>query len=619
MSRRRLSMRACALVAVAVATGSIGAWGTAAAQSVRAQSPGGPHYPGNPVQIQITADGFEEEPTPTIEPPEAGSAAWRLVYRGVAPSVRSSISIVGGQIRRSKEVKFVFSYELWVDRPGGVSVGSFVVSQGSTRKTTRPLEFDFRNVPTTGRIQVELELPDAPVYLGERVPITLRFRLVGSIRENLHRYTLRVPLFDLTNSFRFLDPPGVAETDIKIQTAAGELNLKADTQVSTSGGEQVLTVSIHRVAVPLRDGPVSIPATILDVEEGTQFRRDLFGGRKATRVRKWRATDRRRRFVVKRIPANRTPPSFAGAVGAGFSLRVSADRTVVQVGEPIALAFELRGDGNLESASLPPLDAPGLLPRTQFRVPEGELAGRLEDGTKHFTAMVRVADPSVSEIPALEYSWFDPTSETFHSTQSRPIALSVRDAQVIGAAQVEREPSDADGDDGGTQTAAPEGPRAEPRRSAPGGRLALTGADLAIERDPARLARVASDRSGGIWGVAGLYLGTMLLIGVAQLDRHRRDIDPQITARRRRMNEQLGLVRAAAALPSAEAAGALASALRALVAESPQANSAEVDAFVGECDARSYAPRSQSSAAPLDPEFQERARQLAERIAESAS
>jgi len=612
VSSQRLRVSVGAAIAVLIASTS--GWGTAAAQSVTVQSPRGPHYLGDPVQILVVAEGFDEEPTPTIELPKARSSAWRLQYRGVSPSVSSSIVIVGGQIRRSKEVKFVFSYELQADRPGAFSIGPFVVAQGATRKQTRKLGFNFLDVPTTERIEVELELPDAPVYLGERVPITLRFRLAGEVRENLHRYTLRVPLFDLTDSFRFLDPPDVGETDVKVQTASGELNLKADAVVSTSGGEKVLTLSIRRIAVPLRDGPINIPAATLDVDEGTRFRRDLFGGRTVTHVRKWRAADRSRRLVVKRIPAGRTPPSFAGAVGTGFSLRVSADRTVVQVGEPIALTFELRGDGNLESASLPLLDAQGLLPKAQFRVPDAELAGRLEDGTKLFTAMVRVTDRSVTEIPALEYSWFDPTSETFHTTQSRPIALSVRDATVIGAAQVEREPSGVSGDEIPTYASALGG-RAE---LAVRGSRALTGADLAIERDPARLVRVQSEGAGGIWGVAGLYLGTVLLVGVAQLDRRRRDIDPKVTSRRRRTSEQLERVRAAGSLPSAEAAGALASALRELVAQAPQANTAEIDAFVGECDARSYAPASQRSSAPLDPEFHERARRLAERIAESS-
>ena len=173
-----------ARAAIAAVVISTGGWGTAAAQSVTVQSPRGPHYLGDPVQILIVAEGFDEEPTPTIEPPRAVSSAWRLVYRGLSPSVSSSIAIVGGQIRRSKEVKFVFNYELQVNGPGAFSVEPFVVAQGATRKQTRKLGFNFLDVPTTERVGVELELPDAPVYLGERVPVTLRFRLVGEVRDN---------------------------------------------------------------------------------------------------------------------------------------------------------------------------------------------------------------------------------------------------------------------------------------------------------------------------------------------------------------------------------------------------------------------------------------------------
>ena len=122
-----------------------------------------------------------------------------------------------------------------------------------------------------------------------------------------------------------------------------------------------------------------------------------------------------------RFPSIAPRRAFAGAVGSGFSLTVSADRTVVKVGEPIALHFELRGDGNLETAALPRLDAKGLLPPTSFRVADGEIPGRLRGRyVKRFTAMVRGAgSQTFNEIPALEYSWFDPTTETVSKARIR--------------------------------------------------------------------------------------------------------------------------------------------------------------------------------------------------------
>ena len=192
-------------------------------------------------------------------------------------------------------------------------------------------------------------------------------------------------------------------------------------------------VSLPLTLVPLAAGTHALPPAGLLAEEGTQWRRDFFGGRRATRARKWRALDRERTLAIEALPLEQAPPSFAGAVGSGFNLEVSADRSVVQVGEPITLSLVLRGEGNLETAALPPLDAEGLLPAAAFRVPEDELAGALEGGAKRFSAVVRVLDEHVREIPALAYSWFDPATGGFETTHSRPIALSVGRAEVIGA------------------------------------------------------------------------------------------------------------------------------------------------------------------------------------------
>ncbi|HXV37596.1 MAG TPA: BatD family protein, partial [Myxococcota bacterium] len=415
--------------------------GSAQAQTVRVEATPAPHYAGEPVEIHVVAEGFDEDPAPTIAfaSPERGE----LVAAGVRPSVSTSISIINGQVQRSKQVTFTFVYQLQVDDPGPLSIGPFAVAQQGRRASSRSLQLDFRKLPTSDQMSVELELPSTPVYVGERVPVALRFRLKGSLRENLHQYALRVPLFGMTDSFQFLEPSeGAGTTKLEVQTPSGSVAMLGIAREETRDGEAYLSVEIRRLAVPLRAGTLAIPAATLDVEEGVRFTRDLFGGRRPTQLRKWRSIDAAREIDVKPIPAANTPPSFAGAVGSGFALTVSADRTVVKVGEPIALRFELRGDGNLETAALPRLDAEGMLPRESFRVAEGEVAGSVEDGVKRFTTSVRVIDPRVREIPALEYAWFDPASQRFQTTRSLPIALSVGDARTVGAADVlSREPA----------------------------------------------------------------------------------------------------------------------------------------------------------------------------------
>ena len=602
-------MRAVGVILSVLASLAVSA--VAAAQTVTVQSSSAPHYAGEAIEVHVVVQGFDEDPAPSVaiaSPPRG-----KLIAGGVHPNVSTSISITNGQMRRTKEVTFTFVYQLHVDEPGSIEIGPFVVTQGATSIASRTLRLNLEALPSSDQIAVELKFQNTPIYVGERVPITLSFSLTGRVRENLHQYTLRVPFFALTETFQFLEVPDAADTTkVEIQTPSGPLSLMGSAREEQRNGGTYLIVEIRRIAVPLRAGNLAVPPATLDVEEGMRYRRDLFGGRKPTQVRRWRSTDRARRLSVKQISTDRAPESFAGAVGSGFSLAVSADRTIVKVGEPIALHFELRGDGNLETAALPRLDARGLLPPASFRVADGEITGHLEDGVKRFTAMVRVLNPDISEIPALEYSWFDPAAEQFQSAKSRPIALLVGDAQVIGAADVQSGEHAPEVPDPGLE-------ERTARATSGSGSLVLTGADLAIERDVELLLRGASARTQHSWMIAGLYAGSGLLLLIAQLDRRRRNVDPSVVARRRQVAGELRRIREASGLPAPEAAAEIARAMRALLAEAPDARHPEIDALIGECDARSYAPAANRESAPIDAAFHQRALDLAQRLTEVES
>jgi len=582
----------------------------AAAQQASLELPQGPHYVGDAIEIRVVAEGFEQDPAPVAEapPPSQGT----LALLGVSPDVSSSITVINGRMTRTKRVRFVYRYRYFATSAGSVALGPFRVSQGAVVQSTQVVQLKLRQPAESNRLGVRLRLPEETVYVGERVPVSLEFWLAPDLQKNLLGYRLRVPLFDLSESFRLLDAPDAAgDTDVEIETAAGTLRKKGTLRRQRREGREVMVVSVPLTLVPLAAGTHALPPAGLLAEEGTQWRRDFFGGRRATRARKWRALDRERKLTIEALPVEKAPPSFAGAVGSGFHLEVSADRSVVQVGEPITLSLVLHGEGNLETAALPPLDAEGLLPAAAFRVPEDELAGALEGGAKRFSAVVRVLDERVHEIPALAYSWFDPATGGFETTHSRPIALSVGRAELIGAEDVIAEvPADDRaplGEFGG------ETPRegATPDRD-----LAFTGADLAIERDPALLLRDA--RSG--WGSAllpgGLYLGAALLVGLALVDRSRRGVDPELVRRRRRVAEELRRIRQARGLPAGEAAAELARALRSMRALVPDAGSPELDSFLGECDASSYAPADGREGPQRDEPLHERALELGSRIAE---
>jgi hypothetical protein len=467
-----------------------------------------------------------------------------------------------------------------------------------------------QDVPSSDNVVVEVKLPKGPVYVGERIPVRIEFVLEKTLQQNVLSYDLRAPLFDRLQQFRVLDSGASGDTKVVLQSAAGALELMGTTRSIRRDGRDFVAVSVERTLVPLSAGSYELPAATLSVQEGVRWRRDFFGGRRATKVRRWRAQDRARTLEVRSIPAVDRPESFAGAIGSGFTLDVAADRTVVQVGDPINLTFTLRGEG-LETARLPPLDASGLLPGRAFRVPMGDLTGEIVGDAKRFRAVVRVLEEQVDEVPALAYSWFDPSSQRYQTTHSRPIALAVRSAEVIGAADVQ-------GDEApGSSAQSGRGPPAQSPEEEVGVRarsFALTGADLAIERNPAKLLATGRSAWSAPWVVGSLYGSALLLIPLAVWQRRRLDVDPALAKRRKIVVRELRRVERAGDSSPSETLATLSNALRQMLAQVPEAATPDLDAFLGECDARSYAPENQPQT--IDAAFLERGVLLARGIAE---
>jgi hypothetical protein len=353
---------------------------------------------------------------------------------------------------------------------------------------------------------------------------------------------------------------------------------------------------------------------------GSMFRDLMEDRRRPSRTELGRAIGEPQTLVVKPFPQNGQPESFAGAVGAGFSIDVTADRTVVRVGDPIALNVTLRGAGNIENASLPRLSADGGMHPDLFRLPEGDVPGTMSEGAKQFRVSVRVSDESVTEIPALAYSWFDPETETYQTARSKPIALRVMPAKVISAGDVVRSPSSAGGSASSrTGDDAPNGESKEVALATPNQPVfSLSGADLAIEPDADLVLRDLGGRTNGIVVQSVLYGAGLLLIAVAIIDRRRRNVDPVLIKRRKNVRRQRARIDKAKGQPKQEAAEEIAAALRALVAELPDVPREDAEAVIAECESIVYAPAGKGEAR-LDDAVIERASAVADEFQQSVS
>ncbi len=597
----------------------------AMAQRAQLQVQSPPYFVGDPVVIQFTLTGFDEsvEPQCAIESKPDGL---RVQQRSASPNVMSRTTIINGRVSQQTTVTWQLTYLLTAGKPGEYTVGPFVIKQGSKEARVDAETLEFGDVPLDPNMRIRLLVDDRPVYPSERVPVTIEWWYAGEIGA-VHQLNIHSPLF-YSDSFRFAPDPPVRRgaSQMPIDTKDGRIPLEAEARREEWEGKDYTVLSAKRVMIPDRPGQFQlepITATVRKVTQwsrqrspfddmgfGSSFFRDVLGDRRQpARTELSRALGEPLNVVIKNFPLAGRPDSFAGAVGPGYSIDVSADRTVVRVGDPISLDITLRGSGNLVNAGLPPLSADGGMDPTKFRLPDSDASGVFENGQKSFNVTVRVQDETVSELPAVAYSWFDPADESYHTVHSKPIALRVMPAQIVGSADVVSSTNSKTlknrKQDRQQVAAADLGANGASVAS-----TSLTGADLAIETDAGVLLRDVRGVFGGLATQGFLYVAGFVLIGIAVLERKRRDIPRDVIEKRRQLCAECNRINGSRSQPKKQAAESVATALRNLVAAMPHGPRAEAQSIIAECESLVYAPND-SGDDRLDDELVKRALEVA--------
>ncbi|MFV1967097.1 MAG: hypothetical protein ACC628_16845 [Pirellulaceae bacterium] len=598
-----------------------------------------PYYIDHPVLMRIVVQGFDEEPSPTVDiestPPELS-----VQLASIAPQVSSSVRIMSdpqtGRMRKSvtKTVVYSIYHRITARRPGRYTVGPFVIQQNGKEVRAQAVTLTFQDVAIDPDARIRLVLPDKPMYPDQRVPVSVEFWYAGDFG-NINELNICSPLFD---QFTFAEDPRPTRNSsiLPIQTKDGKLGLVADARRENVEGKPFTILSATRIMIPDRPGEFPLAPIMATTRKVTKWARarspfddSFFGGgmggslleemmgdrRRPAASELVRAVGQPRTLTVKPFPAENRPESFAGAVGSNFSLDVTAARTEVHVGDPITLNLTLRGAGNIDNAGLPPLSADGGMDSERFRLPETDISGRIEGGAKRFDVSIRVKDETVNRVPAIAYSWFDPDTETYHTTRSKPIALNVMPAKIVSSADVISSRTKSPRPPAGKSDSGGDNEESQPRSGAPS--FTLSGADLSIEPNARILFRDSRSRRGGVAVQVGLYIAGLLLIGLAVLGRKRSDIPPEILRRRQRLRRQRQRIEKTRGQPQQKAAEEVAASLRAMIAEMPNVSREEVDAVVVECEAVAYAPTDLGSDA-LDNLLLHRALAVADQIIKEA-
>ncbi len=129
------------------------------------------------------------------------------------------------------------------------------------------------------------------------------------------------------------------------------------------------------------------------------------------------------------LPSENVPKSFNGAVG-NYSFNVDASSNKTSTNNPIDLKIDISGTGNIKLLNSPDISLPPGFekyePKTSDKINRtGQISG---SKTIDYLIVPRVAGKK--EIPAIQFSYFDPAKKSYVSLSSKPIVINVAQGKV---------------------------------------------------------------------------------------------------------------------------------------------------------------------------------------------
>lgn len=130
-------------------------------------------------------------------------------------------------------------------------------------------------------------------------------------------------------------------------------------------------------------------------------------------------------ITVKPLPAQGKPADFSGMVG-DYKFSADFDRTNLKVGEALTLSINIKGDGTPGTVTDPKL--PDF---SEFRSvpPENNISKKVTGNkvvtTKDIKVFLYPKKKGSFEIPAINYSWFNPAKKKYETATAGPWTIEV--------------------------------------------------------------------------------------------------------------------------------------------------------------------------------------------------
>ena len=333
---------------------------------------------------------------------------------------RQSTQITNGRVDRSVTLIYMVTGR----NPGSFTIPASEVKTDAGVLTTQPVAMKVEP-PKPGGQQpasgddpvafVRIEVPKKTVYLGEAVPVEVRMYVDKRIRWNIEQ--MPVLEGDGFTKVRFPSPRQEAMRkdgrEYDVLTFRTTISPGKAGKVTLGPMEVPFVASIPRA----KRARQKTPFDLLD----NGFFDEPFGvfGQMERRT----VTAEPVELDVKPLPVTDRPEDFSGAVGK-YQMTVEANPKKVKVGDPVTLKMRITGTGNFDRVNAPSLTAPAgwhpYEPSGDFK-PNDDLSS---SGVKTFEMAV-VPEVTKTQMPQVQFSYFDPDAGKYVTLKSNPAPLAV--------------------------------------------------------------------------------------------------------------------------------------------------------------------------------------------------
>lgn len=394
--------------------------------SVKAELQASNLYIGDPALLRITVNGSKSPDEPELK----SVPGCDIEFMGGGNSSQTSIIIINGRRQDNSSESYTFQYKLTPIKAGRLRIPPITVVVDGKAYQTNSIQAEVSEPKAAEGFRLVLEPEKKTVYVGEPIKLHVVWYLGSTVQKvsfsmpDSDAYELLTPesaksSTTMQRGNRVVDVPFVSGT---VAGVLGERELE---------GKLYTSLSIDQILVATRPGkmtvgPLRVVCSVAAGRRQARFSDSPFDD--LTMYERRVVESEPLELDVKPLPLP-APANFSGLVGK-YSVDATASPTVLNVGDPMTLMVRVGGAEPLDR--VPPLE---LERRPEFsrafKMPTDTAIPAITPSAAIFTLTMRPRSDTVKEVPAIELSYFDPTTGVYAIASSKSLSLRVQPTKEV--------------------------------------------------------------------------------------------------------------------------------------------------------------------------------------------